>query len=88
MVGARAAVHTIAPSAGAKFRVELVPHDAREEESLHSALESLVQRSDVANTIFNSITDRYAQGGGGGVSVRDSCVCVDRLESARSCVRA
>ena len=50
--------HTVAPSACAKFDVPLVPHDAREEESLHSALDALVRLSDVANTIFNGITDR------------------------------
>ena len=50
--------HTVAPSACAKFGVQLVPHDAREEESLHSALDALVRLSDVANTIFNGITDR------------------------------
>jgi len=50
-----------APSSGAKFEVQLVPHDAREEESLHAALDALVRLSDVANSVFNSITDRVRE---------------------------
>jgi len=50
-----------APSCGAKFEVQLVPHDAREEESLHAALDALVRLSDVANSVFNSITDRVRE---------------------------
>ena len=47
-----------APSAGARFEVSLVPHDVREEESLHAALDALVRLSDVANRTFSRITDR------------------------------
>jgi hypothetical protein len=49
-----------APSAGARFEVSLVPHDVREEESLHAALDALVRLSDVANRTFSRITDRSA----------------------------
>jgi hypothetical protein len=49
------------PSAGAKFEVQLVPHDAREEEVLHGALDALVRLSDVANSIFDGITDRVRE---------------------------
>ena len=49
----------IGPSLGAKFEVQLVPHDVREEEALYGALDALVHLSDVANTIFNGITDRF-----------------------------
>jgi hypothetical protein len=41
-----------APSEGARFEVSLVPHDAREGESLHAALDALVRLSDVANSTF------------------------------------
>jgi len=51
----------MAPSAGAKFEVRLVPHDSREEESLHHALDALVRLSGVANDIFNGITDRVRE---------------------------
>jgi hypothetical protein len=47
-----------APSEGARFEVSLVPHDAREGESLHAALDALVRLSDVANSAFSRITDR------------------------------
>ena len=47
-----------APSEGARFEVSLVPHDAREGESLHAALDALVRLSDVANSTFSRITDR------------------------------
>ena len=54
-----AAVRSLpAPSAGARFEVNLVPHDAREDEALHAALDALVQLSDVANRAFSRITDR------------------------------
>jgi len=44
--------------------VSLVPHDAREGESLHAALDALVRLSDVANSTFSRITDRFAHTGG------------------------
>ena len=60
----------IGPSLGAKFEVQLVPHDVREEEALYGALDALVHLSDVANTIFNGITDRFVS-----VVFCECCAC-------------
>ena len=49
----------VTPSTGARFEVKLVPHDTREEETLHAALDALVQLSEVANNTFNRISDRF-----------------------------